>query len=140
MINPDNGRVFNRPNDMAYADEKTLTPAELAVYFQQNTPTDFLDEDFYAQLLSKTQAVDQPGRLLWFHIEYMKFHEQERAPVQPALDRLTTIIRHRLTVRHARKTILFPALAMTLHARVGNSSPFQQLPQDLFKHILDLAA
>ena len=140
MINPENGRVFNRPNDMAYADEKTLTPAELAVYFQQNAPTDFLDEDFFAQLFSKTQVVDQPGRLLWFHVDYMKFLEPERAPVQPALDRLTTYLRHRLAVRHARETFLFPELAMATPWRAGEASPFRQLNPDLFKHILDLAA
>ncbi len=85
-------------------------------------------------------AGGQPQELLWFHVDYTKFLEQERVPVQPTLDRLTTYLRHSIAVRHWRETILFPELAMALHARVGDSSPFRQLPADLLKHILDLAA
>jgi hypothetical protein len=126
---------------VAVADEtQTLSPAELAVYVRQNPPTDFFDNDFYALMFSTTQAVDQPGHVLWFHVDYTKFLEQERAPVQPALDRLTTYLRHRLAVRHARVKFHFPELAMATHWRAGENSPFRQLNPDLFKHILDLAA
>jgi hypothetical protein len=48
-------------------------------------------------------------------------------------------LRHRLAVRHARETVLFPELAMATHWRAGENSPFSQLNPDLFKYILDFA-
>ncbi len=140
LINPRTGKVFNRPSDLRTANERMLTPAELAVYLEQNPPTGFFDNGFYAHMLSIKQEGGQPGYLVWFHVDYTKFLEQERVPVQPALDRLTTVIRHRLAVRNKRETILFTELAMALHDRVGNRSLFRLLPHDLFKRILNLAA
>jgi hypothetical protein len=79
------------------------------------------------------------SRTLWYHVDYTQLHDQGRVTVQPTLDRFTTYLRHRFAVRNRREIILFPELAMALHARVGNSSPLLQLPADLLKHILDLA-
>jgi hypothetical protein len=57
--------------------------------------------------------------------------QQLAAPINP--NRMSSSRR-----REACNTL--PELAMALHARVGNSSPFRQIPPDLLKHILDLAA
>jgi hypothetical protein len=137
LINPRTGRVFDRPS-LRHSVE-TLSPANLAVYLKENPATDLIEEDFHAQMFSM-KAPGQVGELLvWYHVDYTLMHEQDRGPVQPTLDRLTTYLRHRVAVRKGRETVLFPELAMGTHWRAGENSALRLLNSDLLKHILDLS-
>ncbi len=131
MINVKNGKVYDRP---MHSNGRPLNPAQLAEFVKANQP---LKVDMFAyRILLDSVAPGSP--VVWF--ERIDFNRPDNhVLVHPHLNRLTTYLRHRLAVRHARETVLFPELAMATHRRAGENSPFSQLNPDLFKYILDFA-
>jgi hypothetical protein len=133
MINVKNGKVYDRP---MHTSGRFLTPAQLADYVKAYQP---LKVDMFNYRILLDSVAPGNRDVVWFERIDLNLPDNH-VPVHPHLNRLTTIIRHRLAVRHARETFLFPELAMATHWRAGEASPFRQLNPDLFKHILDLAA
>jgi hypothetical protein len=132
MINVKNGKVYDRP---MHTSGRFLSPAQLAEYVKANQP---LKVDMFNYRILLDSVAPGNRDVVWF--ERIDLNQPDNhAPVHPHLNRLTTYLRHRLAVRRARETFLFPELAMATHWRAGEASPFRQLNPDLFKHILDLA-
>ena len=134
VINTMNGRVYDRPIPRKQRDP--LSPAMLAAYVNENPPGDFYDEVDHAQLFSPAPPGVQANYLIWYHVDYTLLLEEERVPVQSKLDRLTSFLRRRVANYKWRLHVFTTAFDTMVDAR----SPIKQLPPDLLKHILELAA
>ncbi len=107
------------------------------VYVNENPPGEFFDMVEYAQFFSPALVDEQAEHLIWYHVDYAWYREEEdRVPVQPKRDRLTAFLRCRVANHAWRKHVISKAMENVMHARSGIS----KLPAELLQLIICFAA
>ncbi len=77
---------------------ETLSPAELAVYVNENPLGDLCDCEDHAQLFSQAPIGVHVEYLFWYLVDYTMLSEEERVPVQPSRVERATAHREKSTI------------------------------------------